>query len=187
MPDSICLANQFLIAMPSLADPNFFQSVTYICEHNEHGAMGIVINHPVDLTLGEVVDYLGIQNPHDQRMEQPVFRGGPVETERGFVLHHPIGKWESTLSVTKRIGLSTSNDIVEALAKGDGPENCLVALGYAGWGAGQLEKELADNSWINCAADENILFNTDSEKRWHAAVNLIGIDLNHLSGDVGHA
>ena len=187
MSDALCLTNQFLIAMPGLADPNFFQSVTYICEHNRNGAMGIVINHPVDLTLGEVVDYLGIDNTSGQKMGQFVFRGGPVETERGFVLHHPVGKWESTLSVTSRIGLSTSNDIVEALAKGEGPDNCLVALGYASWGAGQLEQELADNAWITCAADEGIIFHTDIEKRWHAAVNLVGIDLSHLSGDVGHA
>lgn len=149
--------------------------------------MGIVINQPVDLTLGEVVDYLGIQNQHDSRMEQNVYRGGPVETERGFILHQPIGDWESTLSVTDRIGLSTSNDIVEALAKGEGPDNCLVALGYAGWGAGQLEQEISENAWINCTASENILFHTESAKRWLAAVNLVGIDINHLSGDIGHA
>ena len=173
--------------MPGLADPNFFQTVTYICEHNQNGAMGIVINQPVDLTLGEVVDYLGLDNSHNLRMDQNVFRGGPVETERGFVLHQPIGQWESTLNVTNRIGLSTSNDIVEALAKGEGPENCLVALGYAGWGAGQLERELGENAWINCAADETVLFHTEIDKRWQAAVNLVGIDLSHLSGDVGHA
>ncbi|MDH5325422.1 MAG: YqgE/AlgH family protein [Gammaproteobacteria bacterium] len=182
-----CLTNQFLIAMPGLADPNFFHSVTYICEHNKHGAMGIVINQPVDLTLGEVVDYLGIKNGHNEKMRQTVFRGGPVETDRGFVLHNPLGKWESTLNVTPRIGLSTSNDIVEALARGEGPEHCLVALGYAGWGAGQLERELGENAWINCMADEQVLFHMDSAERWQAAVSLVGIDLNHLSGDVGHA
>ena len=187
MRETVCLTNQFLIAMPGLMDPNFFQSVTYICEHNEHGAMGIVINQPVDLTLGEVVDYLGIKNTHNRKMDQNVYRGGPVETERGFVLHHPVGQWQSTLNVTNRIGLSTSNDIVEALARGEGPEQCLVALGYAGWGAGQLERELSENAWINCAADENVLFKMDFNERWQAAVSLIGIDLNHLSDDVGHA
>jgi putative transcriptional regulator len=116
-----------------------------------------------------------------------VYRGGPVETERGFVLHKPIGHWESTLSISKTIGLSTSNDIVEALAQGHGPTQCLVALGYAGWGAGQLEQELTENSWLSAPADEGVLFETDAEKRWEAAAALMGIDIKQLTGAMGHA
>ncbi|WP_455210443.1 YqgE/AlgH family protein [Kaarinaea lacus] len=181
------LKNHFLIAMPTLMDPNFFHSVTYICEHNTQGAMGIVINQPVELTLAEVVEHLGIASTEGAQLQQNVYRGGPVETERGFVLHKPIGQWESTLSVTKNIGLSTSNDIVEALAQGHGPSQCLVALGYAGWGAGQLEQELTENSWLSAPADESVLFDTDADKRWEAAAALMGIDIKQLTGDMGHA
>jgi len=173
--------------MPTLMDPNFFHTVTYICEHNDQGAMGIVINQPVELTLAEVIDHLGFPTAQAAHLQQSVYRGGPVETERGFVLHRPVGQWESTLSVTETIGLSTSNDIVEALAQGRGPEQCLVALGYAGWGAGQLEQELAENSWLSAPADENVLFDTDVDKRWEAAAALMGIDIKQLTGAIGHA
>jgi putative transcriptional regulator len=187
MRDSVCLTNHFLIAMPTLLDPNFFHTVTYICEHNEQGAMGIVINQPVDLTVGDVIDHLGFASIDGRHRAQQIYRGGPVETERGFVLHRPIGQWDATLSVTETIGLSTSNDIVEAIANGDGPKNCLLALGYAGWGAGQLEQELADNSWLSGPADERIIFETEADKRWEAAAALVGININQLTGDVGHA
>jgi putative transcriptional regulator len=187
MSKSTYLKNHFLIAMPTLMDPNFFHSVTYICEHNTQGAMGIVINQPVELTLAEVVDHLGFPSTEGVHLRQSVYRGGPVETERGFVLHKPIGHWESTLSITETIGLSTSNDIVEALAQGQGPAHCLVALGYAGWGAGQLELELTENSWLSAPADESVLFETDADKRWEAAAALMGIDIKQLTGDIGHA
>ncbi|WP_455203362.1 YqgE/AlgH family protein [Kaarinaea lacus] len=187
MRESAYLTNHFLIAMPRLLDPNFFHTVTYICEHNSQGAMGIVINQPVELTLGEVADHLGFPASDGQHLEQTIFRGGPVETERGFVLHKPIGTWDSTLSVTDSIGLSTSNDIVAALARGEGPSKCLVALGYAGWGAGQLEQEMVENSWLSGPADERILFETSSGDRWEAAAALVGIDIHNISGDVGHA
>jgi putative transcriptional regulator len=187
MSQSTFLKNHFLIAMPTLMDPNFFHSVTYICEHNDQGAMGIVINQPVELTLGEVVEHLGLPTSDGAQLQQSVYRGGPVETERGFVLHRPVGHWESTLSITKTIGLSTSNDIVEALATGQGPKHCLVALGYAGWGAGQLEQELAENSWLSAPADEKVLFDTDADKRWEAAAALMGIDIKQLTGAMGHA
>jgi len=181
------LKNHFLIAMPTLMDPNFFHTVTYICEHNRQGAMGIVINQPVELTLAEVVEHLGFAPNDGVHLQQSVYRGGPVETERGFVLHKPIGHWESTLSVTKNIGLSTSNDIVEALARGEGPAKCLVALGYAGWGAGQLEQELTENSWLSAPADERVLFETEADKRWEAAAALMGVDIKQLTGAIGHA
>ncbi|MGD8568710.1 MAG: YqgE/AlgH family protein [Gammaproteobacteria bacterium] len=187
MADSQFLTNQFLIAMPNLMDPNFFHSVTYICEHSEQGAMGIVINQPVELTVDELITQIGMEKTTSRPLDQWVYRGGPVETERGFVLHQPIGSWESTLPITDNIAISTSNDIVEAIAAGEGPEQCLVALGYAGWGAGQLEREMVDNAWLSGPADAGIIFNTQAEKRWEAAARLLGIDINSLSGDAGHA
>lgn len=149
--------------------------------------MGIVINQPVELTLGDIIEHLGFPSNGGEHLEQSIYRGGPVETERGFVLHKPIGNWETTLSVTETIGLSTSNDIVEALAQGNGPNQCIVALGYAGWGAGQLEQEMVENAWLSGPADERVLFETSVEKRWRAAAALVGIDITQLSGDVGHA
>jgi putative transcriptional regulator len=187
MADLTYLKNHFLIAMPNLADPNFFHTVTYICEHNSQGAMGIVINQPVDLTLADVIEHLGLPYSDGQHMQQSIYRGGPVEVERGFVLHKPVGHWDSTLPVTKTIGLSTSNDIVEALAQGNGPGQCLVALGYAGWGAGQLEQEIVENSWLSAPASEDVIFETAAEKRWEAAAALMGIDIKQLTGDYGHA
>lgn len=187
MSEQTYLTNQFLIAMPNLLDPNFFHSVTYICEHNERGAMGIVINQPVELTIGDLVDQIGMQSNDNAMLHQPVYRGGPVETERGFVLHQPLGKWESSLPVADGIGVSTSNDIIRAIAQGNGPRHCLIALGYAGWGAGQLEQELVDNAWLSGPADAEIIFNTDSEKKWEKAAQLLGVDINQMTGDAGHA
>jgi putative transcriptional regulator len=191
MAESGYLKNQFLIAMPSLLDPNFFHSVAYICEHNQHGAMAIVINQPVDLTVGELIEQMKHKAPETALANAPVFRGGPVEVERGFVLHQSSdqsdNEWESTLPVTDKIFLTTSNDIITAMAEGRGPEQSLVALGFAGWGAGQLEEEIRENAWLNCPADSKLLFETDVENRWEAAAGLIGIDIHQLSGDVGHA
>ena len=187
MTDARFLTNQFLIAMPNLLDPNFFHSVTYICEHNENGAMGIVINQPVELTVDELISQIGMEKTTSDSLQQSVYRGGPVETERGFVLHQPVGNWESTLSVTDHIAVSTSNDIVEAIAAGEGPEHCLVALGYAGWGAGQLEQEIVDNAWLSGPADAKIIFETKAEQRWEAAAKLLGVDINRMTGDAGHA
>ena len=145
MAESGYLTNQFLIAMPTLLDPHFFHSVAYICEHNQHGAMAIIINQPVDLTVGELMEQMDKHPPHNVITERPVFRGGPVEVERGFVLHQSGGDtWESSLPVTDQIALTSSNDIITAMAEGRGPENSLVALGYAGWAAGQLETEIRD-------------------------------------------
>lgn len=187
MVESIFLKNHFLIAMPTLADPNFFHTVTYICEHNDQGAMGIVINQPVDLTLADVIEHLGLPYREGEHLQQIIYRGGPVETERGFVLHNPIGHWDSSLAITETMALSTSNDIVEAMAQGNGPSQCLVALGYAGWGAGQLEQEIAENSWLSAPASESVIFDTVAEKRWEAAAALMGIDIKQLTGAFGHA
>lgn len=181
------LTNHFLIAMPALDDPNFARTVTYVCEHNADGAMGIVINRPIDIRLGEVLGHMQLASPHEEVGRRPVLLGGPVQRERGFVLHTPPGQWGSTLRVTDRIGVTTSRDILVAMADGSGPARVLVALGYAGWGAGQLEKEMADNSWLSGPADESILFDVPFEDRWTAAAALLGVDLERLSSQVGHA
>jgi putative transcriptional regulator len=180
------LTNHFLIAMPTLADPNFFHSVTYICEHSREGAMGIVINRPLGITVGEVLEHMGITTEGAEVARHPVFLGGPVQRERGFVIHQPVGNWEASLAVTDTIGITTSRDILMSMARGTGPRRTLVALGYAGWGAGQLEQEMADNAWLSGPADLRILFETPIDQRWHAAAKLIGVDLNLLSGEVGH-
>lgn len=181
------LSNQFLIAMPSLADPNFQQTVTYMCDHNDDGAMGLVINRPMDLEFAELLSFLKIDDSRAQHPYIPIYQGGPVQTERGFVLHEGIGQWEATLPVTDNIGVTLSQDIIEAIAHGAGPEHFLIALGYAGWGAGQLESELAANAWLNGDADPAIIFDTPIEQRWTASAQLLGVELKNLSSDVGHA
>ncbi|MDH3513566.1 MAG: YqgE/AlgH family protein [Gammaproteobacteria bacterium] len=184
-PDT--LANHFLIAMPSLADANFARSVTLICEHSEEGSMGIVINRLTDLHLSEIFDQLGINPDNAGHADDVVYLGGPVQNNRGFVLHEPLGEWESTLSVTDRFGVSTSRDILEAIAENRGPEKFIVALGYAGWGAGQLEREISENSWLSGPASRDIIFDLPVEQRWKAAAGLVGVDLATLSGEAGHA
>ncbi len=179
--------NHFLIAMPNLADPNFFHSVTYICEHSPDGALGIVINRPLDLTLMEVLEHMHIAPETIDLGPGTVYLGGPVQPERGFVLHRPPRRWDSTLQITPSLAVTTSKDILEAIAKGQGPERALVALGYAGWGPGQLEQEMADNAWLSGPADESIIFDIEPEKRWEAAAAAMGVDLSRLSSDVGHA
>jgi putative transcriptional regulator len=178
--------DHFLIAMPGLEDPNFFHSVTYICEHNEQGAMGIVINQVSDLTLRSVLEHMRI--PADESSEHiPVYNGGPVQPDRGFVLHPPAGEWSSSVRISDHMAVTTSRDILEAMARHEGPEHCLVALGYAGWGAGQLEQEIADNAWLTTPSDSEILFTLPAEQRWKAAATRIGVDLSLISGDAGHA
>jgi len=187
MTNLISLANHFLIAMPSLADPNFARSVTLICEHSEEGAMGIVINRLTDLHLRDIFEQLDIKADNAATAESAVYLGGPVQNNRGFVLHEPIGNWESTLSVTDTLGVSTSRDILEAIAHNRGPDKFIVTLGYAGWGAGQLEREITENSWLSAPASRDILFELPVEHRWKAAAQLMGIDLTTLSGEAGHA
>ncbi len=181
------LKNHFLIAMPQLADPNFFHTVTYICEHNQDGALGIVINRPLDISLGEVLDHMRIECEDEAIRDHNVFFGGPVQPEQGFVLHRPVGGWEATLPVTDEIGVTTSRDVLQAIARGEGPAQFLVALGYAGWGAGQLEAEIKENAWLNGPAEPKIIFEAPHGQRWEAAAALLGVDLRLLSGDAGHA
>ena len=181
------LTDHFLIAMPSLKDPNFFHGVTYICEHNAEGALGIMINRPLDIELGEVLGQMKIQSELPEVQHMPILLGGPVQCERGFVLHKPLGQWEATLDVTGDIGLTSSRDILEAIARGEGPERCLIALGYAGWAPGQLEQEMTENAWLSVPADERIIFETPYAQRWEAAAALTGVDIKRLSSDIGHA
>ena len=181
------LNNQFLIAMPGMDDPNFAQTVTLVCEHSERGALGIIINRPLTMDLGEVFEQLGLDASQSHVSRQNVLLGGPVQTDRGFVLHSPGAGFESTLPVSEKLHLTTSRDILDALASGQGPARAIVALGYAGWEAGQLEDEMARNAWLTEPVDENLLFDVPAEDRWQAAGRLLGINLLHLSSDAGHA
>ncbi len=187
MVEETNLTNHFIIAMPSLEDGNFSQSVTYICEHDENGALGITINRPSEISLSEILSQLNIDASSGHTLSQTVLSGGPVQTDRGFILHSPVGKWDSSLKVTDSIAVTTSQDIMQAIARNEGPDRCIIALGYAGWGPGQLEFELSENAWLSCPATEEILFNTPLEKRWQAAALLLGIDLQLLSNQTGHA
>lgn len=186
MPGTL-LTNQFLIAMPGMDDPNFAQTVTLVCEHSERGALGIVINRPIGMNLGDVFTQLGLDAARSRVSGQHVLQGGPVQTDRGFVLHSPGAAWESTLPVSDRLHLTTSRDILDALAEGTGPERAVIALGYAGWDAGQLEDELARNAWLTAPVDEALVFDVPPEDRWQAAGRLLGINLLHLSSQAGHA
>ncbi len=187
MLETTNLTNQFLIAMPALADPNFYHTVTYVCAHNEDGAMGIVINRPMDLNLGDIMTQMNIDVTADRVKSLPIFDGGPVQRERGFVIHRPGGKWDAMLEVGSELSVTTSRDILVAVANGKGPEKTLIALGYAGWGAGQLEKEIAENAWLHGPASERVLFEMPHEERWQAAAALVGVDFDRLSGEAGHA
>ena len=181
------LKDHFLIAMPSLTEGIFAHSVTYLCEHNEHGAMGLIINRPMGVALGEILEHLNIDNVRNHDTD-PVMAGGPVQTERGFVLHRTSERrWESTMPISDEISLTTSRDILDALAHNEGPDCVLVALGYAGWSAGQLEDELVANSWLTIPADSAIIFSTPAEKRLDAAAAKLGIDLALLAPGAGHA
>lgn len=181
------LTGHFLIAMPSLNDTFFNQAVTYICEHDETGSFGIIINQQTDITLKQIVKEMKIEADDGYNEKQSVFIGGPVDQGRGFILHRPAGNWQSSLKVNDHVALTTSKDILQAIVNNEGPEDSIVALGYAGWAAGQLENEMANNTWLSCPADEQIIFNTPVEERWKAAAKLIGIDLSLLSNETGHA
>ncbi|CAI8882161.1 DUF179 domain-containing protein YqgE [Methylocaldum szegediense] len=180
------LTNSFLIAMPGLTDPFFARTVTYLCQHGPEGALGIIINRPSDLTLGEVMQQMDIDVRNETIGQMPVYFGGPVQAERGFVLHESCGNWNSTLRVSDSISLTTSRDILEALSVGEGPRRVLVALGYAGWEKGQLEREIVENSWLSAPADESIMFDYAPAQRWKAAAELMGIDISLLTSQAGH-
>ncbi len=182
------LNNQFLIAMPALADSNFSHTVTYLCQHDEEGALGIVINRPAGLTLGQIFEQMEIKTDSDKIAQTPVFAGGPVQQERGFVLHNDCdNNWDATVATSDTTRLTSSRDILEAIARGEGPERFIIALGYAGWGEGQLEKEIIDNAWLNTPFDEKILYELPISQRWSAAARQLGVDINQLTTPAGHA
>ena len=185
--ENVNLTHHFLIAMPNMADPYFSKSLTYICEHNEQGALGLVLTRAVDLTLSALLDQIKIPIARREIGAIQVHFGGPVQMDRGFVLHQPPGEWQSTLHVNDKIGLTTSKDILEAVARGEGPEKIFVTLGYAGWAPGQLEHELSLNAWLSVAADTSVIFDLPLESRFDAAMHLLGIDAVNLAEDAGHA
>ena len=181
------LTHHFLIAMPAMVDPNFARTLTYICEHNEQGALGIVINRPLDMTLEALFERIDIPLEARRFAALPVMFGGPVQTDRGFVLHRPVGKWQATLPVKDELGLTSSRDILQSVGSAGEPEEFIVSLGYAGWAAGQLEYELAQNAWLTVAADAQVIFGLPPEERLPAAMQLLGFDLANLSDVAGHA
>jgi len=195
------MAQHYLVAMPTLSDPQFGGTVIYLAEHTPKGAMGLVVNRPSDMTLGALFDRIDVAAPaadaeisvgavagQPSRADDLVYLGGPVQTDRGFVLHEPVGKWSSTLVINDLLGLTSSRDILEASASGRGPERLFVSLGYAGWDAGQLDQELAANAWLTVpAADTSLIFDVPSEERFAYAFRILGVDPIHFSGAAGHA
>lgn len=192
MAGAIDLTNQFLIAMPGMGDGTFAGTVVYLCEHTEKGALGLVINKPIDIKLKNLFEKVELSLDREDLAEAPVYFGGPVQTERGFVLHEHLGDdgaspYNSTLKIPGGLEMTTSKDVLEALANGAGPKRVLVTLGYSGWGAGQLEEELGRNGWINVKAEPGIIFDTPVEQRYDKALSLLGIDVRMLSQEAGHA
>lgn len=185
-PDSPFI-NQLLIAMPGMEDPNFSASVTLVCEHNSEGALGIIINRPMNLNLGGLFDQLDLKDVDSSIAATPVMDGGPVATERGFVLHSPSDAFDHSITVSEDIQLTLSRDVLESMAAGSGPKSSLIALGYAGWEAGQLEVEMLANTWLSVPASPDIVFKVPYEQRWRAAAGILGIDISQLSPDAGHA
>jgi putative transcriptional regulator len=191
--DASHLANQLLIAMPGMADEEFAGTVVYLCEHNSRGAMGLVINRPTDIDLEHLFGKIDLKLEIDPLLHQPVYYGGPVQSERGFVLHQHLSdiKYSSSLDVPGGLSMTTSKDVLEAVANGRGPSKFMMTLGYAGWGAGQLEDEISRNGWLNVSTHldnlSEIIFETPYEYRYESVINLLGIESSHLSGEAGHA
>ena len=185
--ENVNLTNHFLIAMPAMTDPYFAKSVTYICEHNADGALGIVLNRPTDMTLDELFKQIDLPLEDASLGSNAVHFGGPVQIDRGFVLHQPPGEWQSSISVQGETALTTSKDILEAVANGTGPAKIFITLGYSGWGAGQLEQEMAQNAWLSVPADDAVIFDMPSGNKLNAALQLLGLDFARLSDEAGHA
>lgn len=180
--------HQCLIAMPAMADPRFAHAITYIVKHDEEGALGLVINKPLDISLKSLLDeVLKPEQPVSGEVERPVLFGGPVNTQMGFVLHRERGEWGNTLPIEDGIYVTTSKDILDAIASGLGPQSYLVALGYAGWTPGQLEQEMKENAWLTCPANPDLLFSVPLEQRWEAGIRSLGVDPAFLASEAGHA
>lgn len=190
-PPSIDLTDQFLIAMPNMRDDNFAGAVVYLCEHNDNGALGLVINRPTDINLKGLFEKVDLSLERPDLAGSPVYFGGPVQTERGFVLHESLGDdgghYSSTLKIAGGLEMTTSRDVLEALSNGAGPRRILVTLGYSGWGAGQLEDEISRNGWLTVQARPDIIFETPVEQRYDKALSLLGVDRGFLMGEAGHA
>ena len=191
---SVNFTNQFLIAMPGMGDGTFAGTVVYLCEHTEQGALGLVINKPIDITLRNLFEKVELKLDREDLAQAPVYFGGPVQTERGFVLHEGHAgdasagaPYNSSLRVPGGLEMTTSKDVLEAMANGAGPKRVLVTLGCSGWGAGQLEDEMSRNGWINVGAEPGIIFDTPVEQRYEKALSLLGIDAHMLSQEAGHA
>lgn len=184
---SIPLSNQFLIALPSLADPSFSRGVALVCQHNDNGAMGILVNRPSEYTLGEVFEQMGIKTSSPSLRDQLVYAGGPMHPERGFVIHNGEQTWDSSLTISDDLYLTTSRDVLEAMADGSGPSRVLVALGCVGWSEGQLEFELSENNWLTAPVDTRLIFEMPLEQRWQSAATSIGVDLFRMTDYSGHA
>ena len=188
---TINLTNQFLIAMPSMADGNFAGAVVYMCEHTENGALGLVINRPIDIKLKNLFDKVDLHLTRDDLSERPVYFGGPVQTERGFVLHESLGDdgghYSSTLKIPGGLEMTTSRDVLEALSHGAGPKKVFITLGYSGWSAGQLEEEISRNGWLTVDAASDIIFDTPVEQRYDKALSLLGVERSFLMSEAGHA
>ncbi len=181
------LTGNLLLAMPNLADANFVQSVTLICLHTPQMALGLVVNRPTNLTLGSLFGHLSLKSDRSEILEQPVYQGGPVQTERGFILHSADCSGESTQRINDQLAMSSSRDMLDAIARGEGPSRFLVTLGYAGWESGQLEREISENAWLSSPVDPDLIFTLPPEKRWAIAAERIGVRMGHLSIDAGHA
>ncbi|MCW7537435.1 YqgE/AlgH family protein [Aquabacterium sp. A7-Y] len=185
---SINLTNQFLIAMPGMADDTFAGAVVYLCEHTDKGALGLVINKPIDIKLRNLFEKVDLSLDREDLAEAPVYFGGPVQTERGFVLHEPVGEhYSSSLAIPGGLEMTTSKDVLEALSAGAGPRRVIVTLGYSGWTAGQLEEEIGRNGWITVSAAPEIIFDTPVERRYERALALLGIHPSMLTQEAGHA
>jgi putative transcriptional regulator len=181
------LNNHLLIAMPGMADPNFSTTVTLVCEHNDEGALGIVVNRPSNLDLGGLFQQLSVEDADEKIASTPVLDGGPVARERGFVLHTPSEEYDSSVSVSKDIQLTLSRDVLDSLAAGTGPDRSVVALGYAGWEPGQLEAEMLQNTWLTVPATPELIFDVPFEERWASAAESMGVDIKKISPHAGHA
>jgi putative transcriptional regulator len=187
MSDSGYLTNQLLIAMPYMGDPNFAQAVVLICDHGPQSALGLILNKPLPMRMGEIFEQLEIVIGQGSLGERQVLRGGPMQTDRGFVVHRAVGEWDSTLKVSDKLHVTTSRDILAAMARGQGPDEAVIALGYAGWDGGQLEHEIRANAWLSAPVDLRLIFELPFESRWLAAGRLLGVELSRVSPTGGNA
>ncbi|MDR2638149.1 MAG: YqgE/AlgH family protein [Zoogloeaceae bacterium] len=185
--EPINFTHHFLIAMPAMVDSYFHRALIYVCEHNAQGALGIIVNKPLDLTLSGLFEKVDLEMKISEIADLPVHFGGPVQMDRGFVLHRPLGNWQSSMQVTEEVGLTSSKDILSSISQSGQPKDIILTLGYAGWGAGQLEAELTQNAWLTVPANLEILFGQPPEERLPAAMQALGISFAQLSNVAGHA